>query len=285
MAKPGLESAVAPTVIDITDPEDDRITAFRDVRERDLTRSGQFIAEGAVVLDQILASRRFRPVALLVLAERLAGLQPRLAALPDGTPVYRTDREVFDRIAGFPVHRGIMALAEPVSPVASAEFDAALTSTFDTRGSVVVACGLSNHDNMGAIFRNAAAFGAGAVILDERACDPLYRKAIRVSVGTVFTVPFARWGGAGTIADRLEAMGYECVALSPGAPERLGDLRGGRARALFFGAEGEGLDAGVIARCRPIRIEMAPGLDSLNVATSAAIVLHHQFSAREQAQA
>ncbi|RIX98726.1 RNA methyltransferase [Aureimonas flava] len=264
-----------PAVIDIADREDERIAAFRDVRERDLTRSGRFIAEGAVVLDQILASRRFRLVALLVLRERLAGLAPRLAALPADTPVYRVERELFDRIAGFPVHRGVMALAEPVEPAAAADLDAALAATVAARGCVVVACGLSNHDNMGATFRNAAAFGAGAVILDRRACDPLYRKAIRVSVGTVFTVPFARWGGAVSIADRLAGLGFECVALSPGAPEPLRALRDRRARALFLGAEGEGLEGDVIARCRPVRIEMASGLDSLNVATSAALVLHH----------
>jgi tRNA G18 (ribose-2'-O)-methylase SpoU len=262
-------------VIDITDPDDHRIAAFRDVRERDLTRHGQFIAEGAVVLDQILASHRFRPVALLVLRERLAGLAPRLAALPRETPVYRADRDVFDRIAGFPVHRGVMALAEPVSPAATADLDAALAATLAASGSVVVACGLSNHDNMGAIFRNAAAFGAGAVILDERACDPLYRKAIRVSVGTVFTVPFARWGGAEAIAERLAALGFECLALTPGATEPLRSIRDKTPRALFLGAEGAGLSEGVMDRCRPVRIEMAPGLDSLNVATSAAVVLHH----------
>ncbi|WP_061934105.1 TrmH family RNA methyltransferase [Aureimonas sp. AU22] len=262
-------------VIDITDPDDQRIAAFRDVRERDLTRHGQFIAEGAVVLDQILASHRFRPVALLVLRERLAGLAPRLGALPRETPVYRAERDVFDRIAGFPVHRGVMALAEPVSPAATTDLDAALAATLAASGSVVVACGLSNHDNMGAIFRNAAAFGAGAVILDERACDPLYRKAIRVSVGTVFTVPFARWGGAEAIAERLASLGFECLALTPGATEPLCSIRDKTPRALFLGAEGAGLSEGVMDRCRPVRIEMAPGLDSLNVATSAAVVLHH----------
>ncbi|WP_279477729.1 RNA methyltransferase [Aureimonas sp. SK2] len=268
----------SPAVIDITDPQDERIAGFRDVRERDLTRAGQFIAEGSVVLDQILASRRFRAVSLLVLRERLAGLVPRLGALPAGVPIYCTERAVFDRIAGFPVHRGVMALAEPVASTAAADLDAALAATLAASGSVVVACGLSNHDNMGAIFRNAAAFGAGAVILDERACDPLYRKAIRVSVGTVFTVPFARWGGASTIVERLGGLGFECLALSPGAAEPLRGIGGRQARALFLGAEGEGLDARVMARCRPVRIEMAPGLDSLNVATSAALVLHHLFS-------
>ncbi len=271
------EGGLSP-VIDILDPDDSRIDAFRDVRERDLTRSGRFIAEGGVVLDQILASRRFRPVALLVLRERLAGLSERLRSLPPGTPVYRAEQPIFDRIAGFPVHRGVMALAEPIGGQAGDDLEAALAATREARGSVVVACGLSNHDNMGAIFRNAAAFGAGAVILDDRACDPLYRKAIRVSVGTVFTVPFGRWGAAAAIAERLEAMGYECVALSPGASEPLKSLTELKARALFLGAEGAGLDDEVLERCRGVRIEMAPGLDSLNVATSAAIVLHHVLS-------
>ncbi|WP_294641513.1 RNA methyltransferase [uncultured Aureimonas sp.] len=270
-----------PVVIDILDPADSRIAAYRDVRERDLTRSGQFIAEGAVVLDQILASSRFRPVSLLVLRQRLEGLGARLSRLPADVPVYRAERDVFDRIAGFPVHRGVMALAEPVPAAGDHAIEAALRMTLDARGNLVVACGLSNHDNMGAIFRNAAAFGAGAVILDERACDPLYRKAIRVSVGTVFTVPFARWGGASAIAERLSSMGYECLALTPNAADALRDIRDTRPRALFLGAEGDGLEDAVMTRCRPVRIEMAPGLDSLNVATSAALVLHHlAFPAR-----
>ncbi|WP_416356061.1 TrmH family RNA methyltransferase [Aureimonas phyllosphaerae] len=277
----GRQAPERPSVIAIRDPADPRIAAFRDVRERDLTRSGQFIAEGAVVLDQILASCRFRPVSLLVLRERLDGLSARLSALPADVPIYRAEREVFDRIAGFPVHRGVMALAEPVLASGEADVEAALEATLEARGNIVVACGLSNHDNMGAIFRNAAAFGAGAVILDERACDPLYRKAIRVSVGTVFTVPFVRWGSAAEIAERLSSMGYECLALTPNAADALRDIRDIRPRALFLGAEGDGLDDAVIRRCRPVRIEMAPGLDSLNVATSAALVLHHlAFPAR-----
>ncbi|MBB3998971.1 TrmH family RNA methyltransferase [Aureimonas pseudogalii] len=266
--------------IPITDPSDPRIDAYRDVRDRDLTGRGGFMAEGAVVLEQLLASRRYRPVSLLVLPGRWAGLSARLAALPDDVPVFTAERAVFDAVSGFPMNRGILAhgtersggedVAEPM--------EAVLAWTVREGGTVVVACGLTNHDNVGGLFRNAAAFGAGAVLLDDRACDPLYRKAIRVSVGTVLTVPFARGGAPSQIRALLTDAGFECLALSPGGELRLDAIRERRPRALFLGTEGEGLDGRFLAECRSLRIAMAPGLDSLNVATSAAIALHHFFS-------
>nr|WP_182087169.1 RNA methyltransferase [Aureimonas sp. ME7] len=267
-----------PRLIDIHDPHDPRIEAYRAVRERDWSRQGRFIAEGSVVLDQLLASTRFRPVSLLLLRARVANLLPRLRMLNPDVPIYQVEGEVFDAIAGFHVHRGVMALAETDAATAERDADAALDATAATGGTVVVACGISNHDNMGAIFRNAAAFGAGAVLLDERACDPLYRKAIRVSVGTVLTLPFARGGTASGLVAMLEGKGFQCLALSPSGPTELRNMGRERPRALFLGAEGEGLEREVMRRCQPVRIAMAPGLDSLNVATSAAIALHHFFS-------
>ncbi|WP_062012305.1 RNA methyltransferase [Aureimonas sp. AU4] len=245
------------------------------VRERDLTGRGGLIAEGTVVIDQLLRSMRFRPRSLLVLPARLQGLADRLARLPDDVPVYVAEPAVFDRIAGFPVHRGVLAHAERVEE--ARDVTPRLEEAARRRETVVVACGLSNHDNMGALFRNASAFGAAAVLLDERCCDPLYRKAIRVSVGTVLTLPFARMGSAAEIWRELERLGFEALALSPAGASELGDLEPGPPRALFLGTEGEGLGEDFLRRHRSLRVAMASGLDSLNVATCAAIVLHRLY--------
>ncbi|WP_102957608.1 TrmH family RNA methyltransferase [Mangrovicella endophytica] len=269
---------MTPTTID--DPADPRIETFRDIRERDIVGRGGFIAEGAVVLDQLLDSQRFRPTALMVLENRLAGLLPRLARLPDDIPVYVASRSVFDAIAGFPVHRGILAHAEAVIPTGGAGDEAVnLARLAAQKATVVVAAGIANHDNMGAIFRNAAAFGAGAVLVDDASCDPLYRKAIRVSVGSVLTVPFARAGRAEAIHADLQSAGFRCLALSPKGQVALHELQCEGPAALFLGAEGPGLPQSIMDEMETLRIAMAPGLDSLNVATSAALVLHHLYSA------
>jgi tRNA G18 (ribose-2'-O)-methylase SpoU len=140
----------------------------------------------------------------------------------------------------------------------------------------VVAFGIANHDNMGGIFRNAAAFGASCVLLHGDCCDPLYRKAIRVSVGAALTVPFARFDGAADPMELLAGHGYRALALSPAGTTALRDLpaRDGRT-AVLVGAEGPGLPPSVLTRAESVRIEMAGSLDSLNVATASGIVLHH----------
>ncbi|KQT88162.1 RNA methyltransferase [Aurantimonas sp. Leaf443] len=267
-----------PDLVDLTDPTDSRLEAFRDVRERDLAREGAFIAEGTVVLDQLFASRAFRPVSLLVLRNRLAGLMPRLSHLAPDVPVYVAEQDVFDGIAGFHVHRGVLAHAVRRAP--ERPIEARLAEIAASGGTVVAALGLSNHDNMGALFRNAAAFGAGAVLLDDRACDPLYRKAIRVSVGTVLTLPFHRFARVGDLFSALAAAGFRTLALSPAGRTRLQALAPDGATALVLGTEGEGLPPALLSRHETLAIDMAPGLDSLNVATTAAIVLHHLYCGR-----
>ncbi|GGD09890.1 TrmH family RNA methyltransferase [Aureimonas glaciei] len=266
--------------IRIHDLEDSRIDAYRDVRERDLVGRKGFIAEGRVVIEPLLASRRFRPLSLLVLENRLAGLAPLLARVPAGVPTYLADRATFDGIAGFSVHRGLLAHGE-----ALADPDEALRlpAIAAAGGTVVVAVGIANHDNIGAIFRNAAAFGADAVLIDETSCDPLYRKAIRVSAGSVFTVPYERVGAADDALARLLDAGFRCLALSPGAAAGLAPLDQPGPAALFLGAEGPGLPAELAARMSAIRIPMVPGFDSINVATAAAVALHRLYSRRPPA--
>lgn len=263
----------------VTDPDDPRVSVFRDVRERDLVGRNGFIAEGTVVIGQLIDSPRFAATRLLILENRLEGLKPLLARLPPSTPVHVTDRATFDGIAGFPVHRGVLAHGEQRFPDAG-EDDGTLRRLAAAGGCVVVAVGISNHDNMGAIFRNAAAFGAGMVLVDDASCDPLYRKAIRVSVGSVFTVPYRRVATGAAAAAQLAAAGFRCVALSPGGQLGAEALERPGATALFLGTEGEGLPVSLMQAMEAVRIDMAPGFDSLNVATSAAIALHRIYAGR-----
>jgi tRNA G18 (ribose-2'-O)-methylase SpoU len=263
--------------VPVADPADPRLAAYRDVRERDLTRAGELVAEGRVVLDHLLgASAAFAPVSLLVLKARLAGLEAVLERLPMNCPVYVADAPVIDAVAGFAVHRGVLLHARRR---AEAPGFATLAARLGREGgTAVIGVGLSNHDNVGALFRNAGAFGARFVALDESSCDPFYRKAIRVSVGAVFSVPFARVASAAEAAAALAAAGVRCLALSPRGATPLANLEPRGPAALFLGAEGPGLPEPVIAGMESVAIEMAPGLDSLNVSTAAAIVLHRFYA-------
>ncbi|GHD12037.1 hypothetical protein GCM10016234_15830 [Tianweitania populi] len=139
---------------------------------------------------------------------------------------------------------------------------------------MVVLVGIANHDNVGAIFRNAAAFEADAVLLDETCCDPLYRKAIRVSVGAALKVPFARGGSASELADVLAKHDFNAVALSPSGAESLAAVTPTGRTAILLGTEGEGLPPALMQRLRTVRIPMSESFDSLNVATASAIALH-----------
>jgi tRNA G18 (ribose-2'-O)-methylase SpoU len=263
------------TPIPVTDPADPRLEPFRAVRERDLTgRESRCIAEGEVVLRVLLEQRSFVVESILVSARVAAAGRPWFDLVPATAALLSVDDVLMEGLTGFHVHRGILALAHrPERPSL-----AGVLATLPERAMVLAAVGIANHDNMGGLFRNAAAFGAAAVVLDETCCDPLYRKAIRVSVGGVFKVPFVREGGAGDIIDALEATGCDCIGLAPGAETELSGLRAGSRAALVLGAEGPGLPGEVLARLRPVRIGMAPGFDSLNVATAAGIALHHLFN-------
>ena len=240
-----------PAIIPIADPDDPRIGAYAQVRERDLVgRRGAFIAEGEVVLRVLLGPKsRCQASSLLVAEKRLDRLAPLIEDLAPNVPVYAAGQAVMDAITGFHIHRGIMAHGvRPPDPGAEA-----LLTGLGPRALALVLFGISNHDNMGGLFRNAAAFGAGAVLIDAACCDPLYRKAIRVSVGAALTIPFARL---------------------PAAEEPLaGVARPGRA-AVLLGAEGAGLPDDLLQRARTLAIPMAAGWDSLNVAAASAIVLH-----------
>lgn len=262
-------------IIRIDDPQDPRVASFLDIRERDLVgRQGRFIAEGKVVLNVLLNSSRFQAESVLVLENRLSGLEETLVKAPERLPVYVTSRQVMDRIAGFPIHRGILAAGSKGTPLQVDD----ILDTLPQKALVVVAVGIANHDNLGAIFRNAAAFGADAVLIDPTCCDPLYRKAIRVSVGAALKVPFAIVPDPAALAASLMKRGFESFALSPRGEMDIRNVKPCGKTALYLGTEGEGLPSGLLARMQTLRIDMAKDFDSLNVAAASAIALHH-FSA------
>lgn len=261
------------TPVPVTDPDDPRLEPYRQVRERDLVgRQGRFVAEGEVVIRTLLGpASRHAAESVLVAEKRLAKLADALAGLDESVPVYVAGQAVMDAVTGFPIHRGMLAIGRR-GPEASA---GSLLQGVGPEAIVLVLAGIGNHDNIGGLFRAAAAFGAAAVLLDPGCCDPLYRKAIRVSVGAALRVPFARLAAGEDPLALLQAHGFEALAFTPAGRETLAELRGGGRRAVLLGGEGPGLPPELLARCRTVAIPMADGFDSLNVATTGAIALHH----------
>jgi len=262
----------AARLVEIDDPDDPRIAAYRQVRERDIGgRCGGFIAEGEVVLRVLARSRLCRPRSVLVAARRVQRMTPLLAAFGEDVVIYAAAQGVMDAVVGFPIHRGLLAYGErPQGPSASE-----LLAAIDGQATIVCLFGVSNHDNVGGVFRNAAALGARAVLLDAACCDPLYRKAIRVSVGATLTVPFARIEPDEDVLALLAGHGFCALALSPSGTTPLARLRAPARTAIMLGAEGRGLPEALLAGGTSVAIPMADGFDSLNVATVSGIVLHH----------
>lgn len=269
-----------PPLIRIEDAADDRIAGYRDIRERDLIgRTGRFVAEGTVVLrlliDAHVAGGAFAAESLLLLENRISGLDDILERVPDDVPVYVASRETMNAIAGFDIHRGILALGRRRATPTIAD----IVDRLPTSALVVAACGIANHDNIGAIFRNAAAFGADAVLLDETCCDPLYRKALRVSVGSVLKIPFARQGSIDAMLTALAGRDFDIWGLSPTGITDIRQIRPATRLALLTGTEGEGLPPEVMKAIHTARIPQAPGLDSLNAGTATGIALFEMASA------
>ena len=262
-------------VIPIDDPGDPRVADYTDLSDPELRQlrersdgedGGFFIAEGLAVIRRLLGST-YRLRSLLLTPPRLEALQSDLAAVT--APVYVGTQEVVNAVSGFHLHRGALASAhrEP-HPDALA-----LAATHDL---LLIGEGLNDHENLGALFRNAAAFGAGAVLLDPASADPLYRRSIRVSMGHVLRVPFSIAEPWPAVLARIHDQGHELIALTPKGDTDLRDLPVTNRRALLVGAEGSGLSPAALAAAdHRVRIAMASGVDSLNVATAAAIALHH----------
>ena len=243
---------------EVTDPDDPRLDLYRSLRGRPADED-TFVVEGVTTLRQALdAGIRLRSA--LVLPTRTGEVDHL------DIPVHVATRQVFEQITGFDVHRGVLAIAErPDEP----DVDELLASA----SRVLAIEGVSDSANVGSLFRNAAALGADAVVLDPTCCDPLLRRSVRVSIGTVLHVPFVRlhdWPNG------LRDRGLTVLALTPDpAATALGDVARPDRCALLVGTEGEGLsDAALQAADIRVRIPMAAGVDSVNVATAAAIALY-----------
>ncbi|HWD02327.1 MAG TPA: RNA methyltransferase [Amycolatopsis sp.] len=253
------------------DPRDSRLDDFRDLSTADRRPDrpggrGLVIAEGVVVVERMLASR-FSVRAVLGVERRVHDLD--LSGIE--APAYVTSADTMAEVVGFHLNRGVLAVADKPAPLPASQVvaDADVLAVLE---------GVGDHENLGSIFRNASALGVGGVLLGPGCSDPLYRRSVRVSMGHVLRVPFApldEWPGG---LNLLRENGFTVTALTPrpdSVPLRgLRDKLGGRV-ALMLGAEGPGLTEEAIAAADlAVRIEMVPGVDSLNVATAAAVAFH-----------
>jgi tRNA G18 (ribose-2'-O)-methylase SpoU len=253
---------VALPPIEIAGADDPRLAGYRVLKERAVLEGGRFVAESERVVRRLLGSG-LAVESVLLTAPRLATLRD---ALEGPFPVYLASQAVMDGVAGFHVHRGCLALG--LRPPAA-------TLPADAR-TIVALEDLTDVDNLGAIARHAAAFGADALLLSPRCADPFYRKAIRVSLGAVFALPIVRAAAWPDELQRLRAGGVAVIGavLQPDAVPLQRFARPPRV-ALLFGAEGPGLSAAARAACDAlVTIPMSPAADSLNVATAAAIFLY-----------
>lgn len=271
-------------IIRITDPADERLgdyTNLTDValRSKHEPAKGLYIAESTEVI-RIAVGAGHRPRSLIMAERWLDDIEPVLAEVGAGEfgdiPVYVADAEVLRAITGFHLHRGALAAMRrpPLVPVAEL-----LAGVCSGGGPVrvVVLEDIVDHTNVGAIFRSVAALGAHAVLVSSRCADPLYRRSVRVSMGTVFLVPWTRLPDWDTGLDNLRSAGFVVAALgliensldldsfAINAPERI---------ALVLGTEGDGLSRQAIESADVrVRIPMAGGVDSLNVAAASAVAL------------
>ena len=266
-----------PNIIEITDFSAPELDVFARLTEGQLRRStqaerGLFIAESPKVIGRALDAG-FVPVSLLTQRDHIRGQARELIARCGDLPVYTADDGLLARLTGFPLTRGVLcAMKRPALPTVE-------DLCAGTRR-VAVLEGIADPTNVGALFRSAAALDVDAVLVTPTCCDPLYRRAVRVSMGTVFQVPWTRIGE--TPADwpeqgmaRLQALGFKTAAMALSdqsvsledpalaAEERL---------AIVLGTEGDGLARQTIARCDyTVRIPMGHGVDSLNVAAAGAV--------------
>lgn len=258
----------------VTDIDDPKLADYRHVPDPVLLRErGLFIAEGRHVVRTLLTSGRHAVRSVLVSPATHEALGDVLDANP-GVTVFVAPPAVMARVVGYDVHRGCLAagLRVPLSSVDEV-IAAAASSPF-----MIIADGVANADNVGAIFRNARALGAGGILLSPACCDPLYRKAIRVSIGASLLVPYAEvaeWPGG---LRRVSAAGYRIAALTvqPEAVELGEFVRTLPSKlAWLVGHEGHGVSPGAAAMAdHAVRIAMEPGADSINVAAAAGIAMY-----------
>lgn len=248
----------------IDDPDDERLADYRRLTDASARDRGTFIAESLPVIRRALASG-YRVRSLLLSPHRY----DELGEVPAADHVLVADLPILKAVAGFDVHRGALAAVErpPLPPLAH---------LLGRSRRLAVAEGVTDHENMGALFRNAAAFAVDAVLLSPDCSDPLYRRSVRVSMGHVLHIPFTRIDPWPEALALVRAAGFTVVALTPAADALpIDELAPVERPAFLLGAEGPGLTAAAQeAADRRVRIPMATEVDSVNVATAAAIAFH-----------
>jgi tRNA G18 (ribose-2'-O)-methylase SpoU len=256
---------------EVRDPADVRLDDFRDLTTADRRPDrpggrGLVIAEGVVVVRRLLASR-YPPRAVLGVPRRIEELAGDLTG--HTAPVYATSAEVLAEVVGFHLNRGVLAVADRAAPWTAQD-------VVRTARRVVVLEGVGDHENLGSLFRNAAALGIGGVLLGPGCADPLYRRSVRVSMGHVLAVPFAHLTEWPDGLKWLREKGFQVLAMTPAADAApVSAFAGAPRAAVLLGSEGPGLSAAAIeAADAAVRIPMAGGVDSLNVATAGAVAFY-----------
>ena len=258
--------------------DDPRISIYRNFKDSTLRDArGLFVVESRLCVRRLVSASRFPVCSVLVTETALEALGDALSQLEKDTPVYVASSSLLEKLVGYNLHRGCIALARRGS-------ERSLGEILDLHPRLLVGLErVANPENVGNVLRNAMAFGVDAVLLSRDCADPLYRKAVRVSMGGALLTPFAYLESWPAAIERLRAAGFATAALSTEA--RAIDLAtlgvetvASQRIALILGAESKGLDAATLAAVDwKLRIPMASGVDSLNVATAAGIALHHCF--------
>jgi tRNA G18 (ribose-2'-O)-methylase SpoU len=259
-------------IVEVSEVDDPRIDDFRDLSRADRRPDrpggrGLVIAEGVVVVERLLASPY--PVRALFGVRRRIEALAGLIADPD-VPAYVADAEVMARVVGFHLNRGVLAVADRAPVVEPTEL-------IGRSRRLAVLEGIGDHENLGALFRNAAALGIDGLLLGAGCSDPLYRRSVRVSMGHVLRVPFAHLNAWPAELKLLRDNGFRIAALTPRTDAKsLRDAGLDRGRvAVLLGSEGPGLtEEAISAADLAVRIPMVGGVDSLNVATAGAITFH-----------
>jgi tRNA G18 (ribose-2'-O)-methylase SpoU len=251
--------------VEVDDPTDPRLFDFVELRDG-RSPEGAFIVEGVTPLGELVRSK-YRTRAVLIAHSKLAAVTPLLDGVE--APLYVGDMQLLRATVGFNLHRGVVASAErlpPSDPIALVR----------NSRRIAVLEQLNDVENLGNLFRSARAFGIEAVLLDPQTADPLYRRCVRVSMGHVMHVPFARFDRWPSALDDLRMLGFTVAALTPASDALPIDQLHADRIAWLLGAEGPGLTQEALARSDVrVAIPMSDRVDSLNVGTAAAIAFRY----------
>ena len=255
----------------ISSLDDPRLAPYRNMKERTLRGEQLFVTEGLLLTERLLTSR-FRTASLLITERMTSQVEP---LVPAEVPVYVVPDALIAELVGFPFHRGVLGAGHRGEPLS---LETLLKETAGrTELSLVVCPQVTQAENLGLLFRTAAAFGIDGLLLGPQCCDPFARRALRLSMGGVLRVPFVQSLDLAADLRRLKSQwGVQCVAtVLDHEAERLSDARWAPRTALFFGNEFEGLSAEWLALCdRRLTIPMQPGTDSLNLGVAAGVFIY-----------